>query len=131
MVLSNRERLVLVRPLGRLLAMSTLVYDAQVNQPERFEGLFESLGFKRGQPAADFEVGGRKVEEICQQVVFHCVDQAATSVCLMPSMNGIPCMTSRIKDEPFSARHFLLADSVSLKTMARQATRLPLPRVFF
>ncbi len=36
-VLSNRERLVLLRPLGRLLAMSTLVYDAQVNQPERFE----------------------------------------------------------------------------------------------
>ena len=40
-------------------------------------------------------------------------------------------MTSGSRDEPLRARHFLLADSVSLKTIARQATRLPLPRVFF
>ncbi len=50
-VLSNRERLVLVRPLGRLLAMSTLVYDAQVNQPERFE---ERL--------ADLQLDGEEIE---------------------------------------------------------------------
>ncbi len=36
-VLSGRERLVLVRPLGRLLAMSTLVYESQVKAAEAFE----------------------------------------------------------------------------------------------
>ena len=36
-MLSSRERLVLVRPLGRLLMMNTLLYDAQVNGPAGFE----------------------------------------------------------------------------------------------
>jgi DNA end-binding protein Ku len=37
MVLSGRERLVLVRPLGRLLVMSSLVYQAQVKEAHVFE----------------------------------------------------------------------------------------------
>ena len=37
MVLSGRERLVLLRPLGRLLALSTLTYDAQVKKPALYE----------------------------------------------------------------------------------------------
>jgi len=37
MVLSGRERLVLVRPRGRILVMSTLVYQAQVKGAEVFE----------------------------------------------------------------------------------------------
>ena len=36
-VLSGRERLVLVRPMGRLMAMSTLVYESQVKSAEAFE----------------------------------------------------------------------------------------------
>ena len=36
-VLSGRERLVLIRPIGRLLAMSTLVYESQVKAAEAFE----------------------------------------------------------------------------------------------
>ena len=36
-VLSGRERLVLIRPMGRLLAMSTLVYEAQVKEAEAFQ----------------------------------------------------------------------------------------------
>jgi DNA end-binding protein Ku len=37
MVLSGRERLVLVRPLGRLLVMTVLVYQAQVKAAHVFE----------------------------------------------------------------------------------------------
>ena len=36
-VLSGRERLVLIRPIGRLMAMSTLLYESQVKAAEAFE----------------------------------------------------------------------------------------------
>ena len=36
-VLSSREQLVLVRPVGKLLAMTALAYDTEVKKPESFE----------------------------------------------------------------------------------------------
>ncbi|HVW02137.1 MAG TPA: Ku protein [Planctomycetaceae bacterium] len=36
-VLSSREQLVLVRPIGKLLAMTSLAYDTEVKKPESFE----------------------------------------------------------------------------------------------
>jgi hypothetical protein len=48
---------------------------------------------------------------------------------LIPSMNGTPRATSWSSGEPLSSLHRLAADSMSLKTMVRQAVRLSLPLV--
>ena len=44
-------------------------------------------------------------------------------------MNLIPWMTWGMIVDPLSSRHFLAADSMSLKTIVRQANREPLPLV--
>ena len=46
-----------------------------------------------------------------------------------PSTNKTPLMTSASSDEPFSARHRVNADSISLNTIVRHACRVPEPFV--
>ena len=48
---------------------------------------------------------------------------------MTPSVNVTPAMTSEILSAPSNVRHRFWADCMSLKTIVRQAMRLPLPLV--
>jgi DNA end-binding protein Ku len=64
-VLSNREQLVLVRPLGRLLTMSVLEYAAQVKSPESFEDeVIEAKSEKQEVQLAKRLIEGMTVERL-------------------------------------------------------------------
>jgi hypothetical protein len=54
----------------------------------------------------------------------------AAALTSIPSTNLAPEMTARRRGDPFNDRQLRDALSISLKTMVRQATRLPLPLVF-
>ena len=53
----------------------------------------------------------------------------AAGFSLMPSTKTVPLMTSTKSGEPFNDRQRFDADSISLNTIVRHATRLPLPFV--
>src|SRR5262249_32146999 len=59
-----------------------------------------------------------------------CLDKLqATGSSRMPSMKTVPLMTSASSGEPFNDRQLFDALSISLKTIARHADRLPFPLV--
>src|SRR4051812_49359036 len=54
-------------------------------------------------------------------------DSQAAGCFLTPSVKTVPLTTSGRSVEPFNARHFFDAESISLYTIVRHADRLPLP----
>ena len=71
-----------------------------------------------------FEVGG---DGVWSRVVFRAFQAAGLS--LMPSLKTVPLTTSTRSGEPFNDRQPFDALSISLNTIVRHATRLPLPLV--
>jgi hypothetical protein len=64
---------------------------------------------------------------VWSRVVFG--DFQAAGLSLMPSLKTVPLTTSTSSGDPFNVRQPLDAPSISLNTIVRHATRLPLPLV--
>jgi hypothetical protein len=69
------------------------------------------------------ELGWGYGQELCLEIF------QAAGFSLIPSLKTVPLMTSTSSGEPFNDRQPLDADSISLNTIVRHATRLPLPLV--